>query len=499
MHIDSKMPLFHFKLIITAICFLITSHVTNCSTSSEELNSYSADNAALGVSDTMADHACNLRIQFENELNTLSTPPATDSSSTVNSDDAINVFVGNGYFYDLGCQFADAKMKPNDRYYVIDLVVYQPNSRVAKAWREQFNTASLLRSASRLLALTKKASFHSVGVNTVVCSVSKYNNVLNKFTRLCQQTVRINATEKTAASPLDKSSMQQPMSYLDMLFVSSRLNRTQPLGAQSGPLNELEKLILKQKLVWSTNGSFLASLLSTANSSNSSSNSGVPLTTQPVPFMPAEDNIDMDYETGASAGNSSSSSSESGLNAKAMQFQRNVNEASSSNKKNSLLHDSKSSLNSATGRTTSIMQPLLIILVFFIIFSISIGTIAYLTYHQKSSASTIAGDDYSSVKQQDAEDATASDTSQATSTANSMSRKSKLSINTPNTSAHHDRMVATSGGGATFSNTQNHSLCSASQISSTFSASDCNETNKLNSSSANDEDEINDLKIRHKL
>jgi hypothetical protein len=413
------------KFLLISICVL--------SARAEEIS----NNLEVISYDAPADTACNLKVQFENH------PNSVFSTSDSNVDKQLDVYVGNGFFYDIGCQITDPKMKPNDRYYVIDLVIYGPNSRVAKAWREQFNTATLLKSSSRLLSLSKKASFHWIGVNSIVCSVSKYNNVVNKFTRLCQKTMRINATEKTS----DLKAMQ-PMSYLDLLF-TSRLNRTQ-VPIQNSQLEELEKLILKQKLVWSSNFSIDSSQV----------NSTVP----ELSSTTTEDS-DMDYET-----RNTNSSEEVSLSAKAMQF-RNAQEF---NKKN-LITDASSSKVNPSARTSSIMQPLLIILVFFIIFSISIGTIAYLTYHQKSTIS----DDYSSVKQHDAEDPTSSaDMSQATSTANSMSRKFKL--------------TATPSG----TTTNNQSLCSASQLSSTFSASDCNETNKLNNS--NEEDEINDLKINHK-
>ena len=175
-------------------------------------------------------------------------------------------------------------------------------------------------------------------------------------------------------------------------------------------------------------------------------------------------NDDLDYEVGSNE------------TAMAMQFRNEKN--SLSNNKNLITIDSASNNTENSSRSNSdkvhnnIMQPLLIILVFLIIFSISIGTIAYLTYHQKSGA-----DDYSSVKQNDdvEDQRTVSDLSQT----NSMSRKFNL-VHSPGGSAVTATIPANTA-----------TLCSTSQISSTCSGSDCNETNKMNSS--NDEEDVNEF------
>ena len=84
-------------------------------------------------------------------------------------------------------------MKVGDKYYIIDLIVYGPNNRVAKAWREQFSISSLFK--NRNMFMNKKISFRFLGLNKVICSITKYNNLLNQFTRICEKASTVNASE----------------------------------------------------------------------------------------------------------------------------------------------------------------------------------------------------------------------------------------------------------------------------------------------------------------
>lgn len=93
-----------------------------------------------------------------------------DASSSSGSS-VLTVYAGNGYTYAINCHVNDAKMRPGDKYYVIDLIVYGPNQRVAKAWREQFTAASLF-ATSKSFFINKSLSFYWLGENNIVCAVS---------------------------------------------------------------------------------------------------------------------------------------------------------------------------------------------------------------------------------------------------------------------------------------------------------------------------------------
>lgn len=245
-------------------------------------------------------------------------------------NDQFDAYAGNAFSYDLACSVLDSRMRSGDKYYVIDLVLYGPNSRVAKAWREQFTTLSLFK--SRNLSLNKKIAFNWVGTNTIVCSVSKYNNVQNKFTKICQRSILINATENAKMSTLSTRQYQTTKSNLN---------------------------ILNLKQIWS--------------------------------FRKNESFILEDFNKTAMRVN---------LSDKAMQF-RNVYKVKLEEDKKFITTESKDTIRespkadkSTQTKSLNILQPLSIILVFLVIFAISIGTIIYLTYNQH---------DYKNVKVNDPE------------------------------------------------------------------------------------------------
>jgi hypothetical protein len=125
------------------------------------------------------DNTCQLQVQSESFSN--------------KENEILNAYAGNAFSYELGCHINDPLMKVGDKYYIIDLIVYGPNNRVAKAWREQFSISSLFK--NRNMFMNKKISFRFLGLNKVICSITKYNNLLNQFTRICEKASTVNASE----------------------------------------------------------------------------------------------------------------------------------------------------------------------------------------------------------------------------------------------------------------------------------------------------------------
>lgn len=94
----------------------------------------------------------------------------TDETTSNSGSITEGVYAGNGHNYAINCHVNDPKMRTGDKYYVIDLIVYGPNQRVAKAWREQFTTASFM-SNGKSFFLNKNLSFYWLGENNIVCGV----------------------------------------------------------------------------------------------------------------------------------------------------------------------------------------------------------------------------------------------------------------------------------------------------------------------------------------
>ena len=195
----------------------------------------------LKNSDTLSnqDHTCQLQVQSESFSN--------------KENEILNAYAGNAFSYELGCHINDPLMKVGDKYYIIDLIVYGPNSRVAKAWREQFSISSLLK--TRNMFMNKKISFRFLGLNKVVCSVTKYNNLLNQFSRLCEKTTAVNASENMSVQL--KSDNENKLSLISS-YKSSLMKYMMPSKAY----------LLRQK-DWLKNGTKLErQLLDKANISN---------------------------------------------------------------------------------------------------------------------------------------------------------------------------------------------------------------------------------------
>lgn len=252
---------------------------------------------------------------------------------------------------------------------MIDVIVYGPNTRVAKAWREQFSTSSI--SQTKSLALSRNMSFNWLGLNNIVCSVSKYNNLANKFTRICQKNNKINVIEK----PFDELSSKP-----------STQNRLEQ--------NELFKMAALHKKIWSS----------------SKPTSFKP--TEEFSFTTTDDQFEKTNHVLLKTLNSDSQLVESlnkseltdisvnlNLSAKAMQY-RDLNEVPSDEKKIITTNLSISQMGEEKKALQKrFVQPLTVIIVFVLVFSLSIGTLIYSTFRQK-----IATKQYRSVKQTHSED-----------------------------------------------------------------------------------------------
>lgn len=282
--------------------------------------------------------------------------------------ETFTAYAGNGFNYAIGCDVFDPKIRAGDKYYVIDLIVYGPNTRVAKAWREQFSTSSI--SKTKNLALSRNLSFNWLGLNNIVCSVSKYNNLANKFTRICQKSNKINVLEKPNDEP--KPSGQNRLEY-----------------------NELFKMASLHKQIWSSSKP-------TSKSYSFKSTDEFSFTTTTDDQFEKTNHIllkslNVDNQLADKVNKSESSDVSASLlnvSAKAMQY-RDLNEVSGEEKKlisTSLVNaQTKEEKNSAKKR---FVQPLTVMIVFLIVFSVSVGTLIYSTFRQK-----IATKQYRTVKQ----------------------------------------------------------------------------------------------------
>ena len=256
-----------------------------------------------------------------------------DDYNTGKQSDNVNVYVGNGYVYELGCSVADPTMRSGDKYYVIDVVMYGPNSRVSKAWREQYPTANMFK--TRNLSLNKKVTLNSIGLNTVVCSISKYNNLINKFSKICQKKIELNATETNV-----RVTNQYP---------STKFNFYQ--------LSDLQKLAQKKKKVYQVD---------------------------------TKENLNEILNDGQNRSVN--------LTARAMLYKSFYSNKLDDKKSNTdqLKQSPVTNKDVQNGKNLSFLQPMFVIFIFLVIFSISIGTIVYLTYNQKEYTSVLVVGDQES-------------------------------------------------------------------------------------------------------
>jgi hypothetical protein len=122
-----------------------------------------------------------------------------------------DVYAGAAYEYSLRCGVKDDHTQPGDKYYVLDVLVYGPNRRVAKAWRSQF------ASRASIASVVRKISFRSLGKNSVICAVSKYNSIKNKFSNVCQSTRLFNVTEIENNKQVYSNKKQVDLSSKDLI------------------------------------------------------------------------------------------------------------------------------------------------------------------------------------------------------------------------------------------------------------------------------------------
>lgn len=288
-----------------------TDQLTNLIKESIRLKSTSTSQSSIEIVDN------NCQMQINTELL---------SSVSLRKRETSSVFAGNGFQYGIGCNIFDPKLTSGDKYYVIDLIVYGPNTRVAKAWREQFTTSQIVQT-NRHLTINKQLSFHWLGMNTIVCSVSKYNNLINKFTRICQKNNKINVIENKKAIILDENKSIQSVlhkyiwSSILPNITTTTLTSTTPTPSSIIRSTEFQ---LKDKDLKNFNIN-LINMLNTVNNNNQSENN---ITTKVEVMKHTSNKIIMQKKRSA--------------------------------------------------------QPIIVLFVFLIVFSIAIATLVYSTYRRKS-------------------------------------------------------------------------------------------------------------------
>lgn len=302
--------------------------------------------------------SCQLRLQPDSSVSLSQSAPLADVAYD-SIESGLKVYAGNAFNYDVTCHVNDPKMRSGDKYYVIDLVIYGSNTRVAKAWREQFNTISLLSGGNqRSLAINKNLSFYSLGQNTIVCSVTKYNSLVNKFNRLCQSTLSVQVDEKPTGV-----ANQQPIQSLSIS--GSTLD--------DNFYNQIRNYVSRKHLSSSR----------TSTSSTSSSSSTI-----------APETTTVSNNSSAALRNFHSKTYEF-LNRKYLINNVSVIKYAEPQKLDHVNEAVESKELKASSRMITI-KPLTIIGIFVVIFLISIATIVYLAYSQRTSSSSSAASTTSS-------------------------------------------------------------------------------------------------------
>ena len=208
--------------------------------------------------------------------------------------------------------------------------MYGPNTRVAKAWREQFSLSTAAK--SRKIAIKKKLSFHSLGLNSVVCGVSKYNSLTNKFTHICQKRDQVNVKETDT------------------------------------PLNQVSNKVFKSFKTNNKNELLRENIFSTRVT--------IKKFTKP-PIIKFKSDLKVLNQTTDFLSNNKSFV-QTNLSMRALQYRNLFKAVDEKILPNESIqpHDAKRRI---------LLQPLIVLLTFIVVFSLSIGTIVYLTYYSKSS------------------------------------------------------------------------------------------------------------------
>ena len=325
-------------------------------------------------------NTCQLNIETPSLSPSLSSNFIDVDGSSSSSSAAI---AGNAFTYDVSCHVNDPKMRPGDKYYIIDLILYGPNKRVAKAWRQQFPAVASSSDGERL-SLSKTVSFRSLGENTLICSASKYNSLLNKFVRTCQKSHRVNVME-TIDQIDDQTTTSSSTSTSSTKITTTTTTTT--------------------------------STTTTVSNITTATNNGNEMATRsrqifvPVRYDEEADKYN-DYEYGeagdAATGQQRSlsllqvydkrnetletSDGNSSATARIVAKQRTSLDEVSTIKKSLLFAKKLSSPSSASASSTSsssfnLAQPLLVASLFLLIFFVAIVTIVYLAYYQHQSVS----------------------------------------------------------------------------------------------------------------
>jgi hypothetical protein len=143
---------------LSTLILVLHLFILSPNTSGSPVNSYDESSSEIlklfhttqPMTPPPSENTCQLQIQSE----TFTTRP----------DVTMVAFAGNAYTYEISCHVNDAKMRTGDKYYIIDLILYGPNMRVQRAWREQFSANNLLK--SRQLAINKRVSYRWLGINS---------------------------------------------------------------------------------------------------------------------------------------------------------------------------------------------------------------------------------------------------------------------------------------------------------------------------------------------
>ncbi len=240
------------------------------------------------------------------------------------------VYSGNAFTYDIGCSVTDASLQIGDKYYVIDLVVYGQNTRVAKAWRQQFSSST--STGTGQISLDKNMSFYYLGASSIVCSVSKYNSFTNKFSKICQTNEKLTVKENP-----NLPSRQTPVVFKSVRPLSAATTQT-TTAVETTVKTVSENVFRPDNIEESTHTEGLGDK--------------------------KLDNID--------------NTSDEILNVRAMQY-RDLFKAADKSKLISFLASEKE----VSRSKRAIIQPIILAFLFVFIFCLSIGTVAYLTYNQR--------------------------------------------------------------------------------------------------------------------
>ncbi len=196
---------------------------------------------------------------------------------------------------------------------------------MAKAWREQFTTST--SGSTGKISLEKSMSFYYLGTTSIVCSVSKYNSLGNKFSKICQTNEEVTVKE----------------------------NPNLPSRNPTIVYKSVKPVFTTKKIT------------TTSTETTTKTNENV--------FNP--DNIEEQADSLGDKKFEGDDFSDEAVNVRAMQY-RDLFKAADKSKLITYLGEKEE----ARSRR-AVIQPVLLTFLFVFIFCLSIGTVAYLTYNQR--------------------------------------------------------------------------------------------------------------------